>query len=455
MKGLFIRRVLILFLVLVFTGVSATPALAETIWSKPDAPTGLTTTEITFSTVTLAWVDNSLWESGFNIERSPDGITFTKIGSTANTTYKDSGLSPLTKYYYRIVAYNGFGSSYTNSLGVTTKPLIFLLPPAAPTGLTAATLSNSEIKIGWVDNSNNESLFKIERKGGTGLGAGIFVEIGTVAEGIKTYTDTGLSANTKYTYRVRAHNIMGDSGYSNEASSTTNFMILIPIAPLAPVNLTAIGPTSSRIDLLWEDKSNNETGFLIEKRSGMLPFVEVATVGANVVSYSDTGLAANTTYEYRVRASGAMFSSEYTNVASAKTKVLPTGITSIRLYIDSMGYFVDDVPFTMDVAPLLKDDRTLLPIKYIIEPLGGDVQWDQGPQKVTVNLGGKTIMLWVQNNKATVDGVVVPIDSTDPNVMPINVYPGRIMVPIRFVTEALGCDVIWVPSKPKEVTIIY
>jgi hypothetical protein len=72
--------------------------------------------------------------------------------------------------------------------------------------------------------------------------------------------------------------------------------------PAAPTDLTASAVSSSQIDLSWTDKANNEKGFKIERKKGTGSFVQIATVGTNKTSYSNTGLQASTTYTYRVRA---------------------------------------------------------------------------------------------------------------------------------------------------------
>jgi serine protease AprX len=98
-----------------------------------------------------------------------------------------------------------------------------------------------------------------------------------------------------------------------------------PTPPTAPSNLGATAASSSRIDLTWADNSNNESGFRIERcqGAGCANFAEIAQVGANVITFSNTGLSAGTTYFYRVRAFNAGGDSEYSNSAGATTQATP------------------------------------------------------------------------------------------------------------------------------------
>ena len=91
--------------------------------------------------------------------------------------------------------------------------------------------------------------------------------------------------------------------------------------PNAPTNLTANAVSTTQINLAWTDNANNETGFSIERCVGQncTNFAQIATVGANVTSYSNTGLTANTRYRYRVRAFNASGNSAYSNIATEKT----------------------------------------------------------------------------------------------------------------------------------------
>ena len=90
--------------------------------------------------------------------------------------------------------------------------------------------------------------------------------------------------------------------------------------PAAPSGLTATAVSQTQINLTWTDNSSNETNFVVARAttSGG-PYTDIATLGANTTSFSNTGLTANTTYYYVVRATNASGSSANSNQASALT----------------------------------------------------------------------------------------------------------------------------------------
>jgi hypothetical protein len=79
--------------------------------------------------------------------------------------------------------------------------------------------SDCQLKLSWIDCSENESGFEIERKTGS---EGTYRQIGTVGQNVTSYADTRLSEGTTYYYRVRAYNAAGHSTYSNEAHAETS-----------------------------------------------------------------------------------------------------------------------------------------------------------------------------------------------------------------------------------------
>jgi tripartite motif-containing protein 71 len=98
-----------------------------------------------------------------------------------------------------------------------------------------------------------------------------------------------------------------------------------PMPPAAPSGLMATAISDRQINLVWENNSDNETGFKIERcqGSGCTNFTQITTVGANAIGYSDIGLLASTSYTYRVRAYNLAGDSDYSDPANATTQTAP------------------------------------------------------------------------------------------------------------------------------------
>jgi hypothetical protein len=127
--------------------------------------------------------------------------------------------------------------------------------------------------------------------------------------------------------------------------------------------------------------------------------------------------------------------------------------TVVVLQIGKSTFTVNGASKTLDSPPVIKNGRTLVPIRAIIEALGGTVGWDATTKKATVTLGKKIIALWIGKNTATVNGVSTLIDSTNAKVVP-EIINGRTMLPLRFVAENLGATVGW-DQNTQTITITY
>ncbi|MDD5223713.1 MAG: SUMF1/EgtB/PvdO family nonheme iron enzyme [bacterium] len=206
--------------------------------------------------------------------------------------------------------------------------------PSIPSGLTATSVSSAQINLSWTDNSNNEIGFIIERKTGT---AGTYDAMGNVSANVTSFQDTTVTCATTYYYRVKANNSEGDSSYSNEANVTTGACFLT--IPAAPAGLTAYpGSLSSEVDLAWQDNSNNEDGFKIERKTGSGgTYSLVYTAGPNVTSYTDTGLSSSTAYYYRVSADNSAGNSGYSDEANATTRSFSIQTAAIPAGCFNMG----------------------------------------------------------------------------------------------------------------------
>jgi hypothetical protein len=202
---------------------------------------------------------------------------------------------------------------------------LFVIPPAssapaAPTGLTA-TPGNARVTLSW-NASAGATSYKVYR--GTSSGGETLLQSNVTGT---SFLDTSVTNGTTYYYKVSAVNAAGESALSAEASATPQ------APPAAPGNLAATAVSTSQINLTWADNSTNETGFVLERATNSAFTAGLTTVnlGANTASYSATGLAAGTTYWFRVRAVNIGGASANSNVASATTQSPPstgTGLTA-------------------------------------------------------------------------------------------------------------------------------
>jgi len=202
-----------------------------------------------------------------------------------------------------VKAYNAGGESNSSNTASATTYACSPTAPNPPSNLSATAVSQTQINLSWSDNANNEDGFKIYRNGSY---------LASVGANVSSYQDTGLSCGTSYSYFVKAYNAGGESNSSNTASATT--YACSPTAPNPPSNLSATAVSQTQINLSWSDNANNEHGFKVYRNGSYL-----ASVGANVTSYQDTGLSCGTSYSYYVKAYNAGGESSSSNTTSATT----------------------------------------------------------------------------------------------------------------------------------------
>ena len=184
----------------------------------PPAPDGLNVGSPQVDRLLITWNDLAA-EKDYRLERSPNGVNSwkeIKKLSTNVTSFTNTGLAAGTTYHYRLRAGSQAGfSAYSTVVSGTTLPL---LPIEAPTDLQVGSPTIKSLTLTWIDASNNEKGFKIERQNPDGT----WKQIKTVSAGVTTYIDGGRSRNTTHNYRVRAYNSAGNSNYSAEANGTTS-----------------------------------------------------------------------------------------------------------------------------------------------------------------------------------------------------------------------------------------
>jgi N-acetylmuramoyl-L-alanine amidase len=276
---------------------------------------------VTTNSIAVQWNDNSGNEQGFKVERRQNGggwAQITMVGA-GSTSYTSGGLNSGTQYCFRVRAYNSGGDSgYSNeTCASTSNPAP--QRPNAPSNARLGNVTTNSMTLYWNDNSNNEQQFKIERRNG-----GSWSHIATVGANTASYTSSGLSAGTQYCFRVRAYNSAGDSGYSNEPC--TNTSMPPPQRPNVPSNARLGNATTNSMTFYWNDNSNNEQGFKVERRQNGGGWSHIATVGASSTSYTSSGLNSGTQYCFRVRAYNSAGDSGYSNEPCATASKKRVGL---------------------------------------------------------------------------------------------------------------------------------
>ncbi|HEV8535412.1 MAG TPA: fibronectin type III domain-containing protein, partial [Candidatus Limnocylindria bacterium] len=169
-------------------------------------------------------------------------------------------------------------------------------PPTAPSNLSAAAMSSTQVDLSWTASTDNVGVkdYQVERCAGAGCTN--FVSAGTATG--TTFSDGGRAPNTTYRYQVRATDAAGNlSAYSNVASATTpNAPDTSP--PTAPSNLTATAMSATEVDLSWTASTDNVgvKDYQVERCTGA-GCTNFAFAGTTTgTTYSDGGRAASTSY---------------------------------------------------------------------------------------------------------------------------------------------------------------
>jgi hypothetical protein len=129
----------------------------------------------------------------------------------------------------------------------------------------------------------------------------------------------------------------------------------------------------------------------------------------------------------------------------------PVSRTIISLQVGSLRMTVGGVIKPIDAQgtrPFIRNGTTMVPIRAIVESLGGSVGWDTAARRCDIRLGSRTVTTWVGKTTATVNGSSRTM-STAPAII-----GGRTMIPLRFVAENLGCLVGW-DQPTKGITVVY
>ncbi len=301
--------------------LTSAPPVEETATITP--PSGLAATVANTTTIDLVWIDNTASETGFEIWRcegtgcTPDTLIFTTAAEIE--IYQDTLACESTIYRYAVRATGGpWFSNYSN---ITSDTLT--TTPDSPTGLTATPISESQIDLSWSDTNGDETGFIIERCEGSTCTD--FAEIKTVLPDSSEYSDVGVTPDTTYRYQVVTEKASGCPW-----TRTSNIAIATSNSATAPTNLIVTAAHSTQLDLTWDDNTESETGYIVERCEGSscggIDFAEVAMTGPQATQYSDETACHTTTYRYRVKAVNEGLSNNGENCWTRRAPLTITGL---------------------------------------------------------------------------------------------------------------------------------
>jgi hypothetical protein len=247
--------------------------------APPAAPAKLAAASTAPQTIELVWEDKSSVEDGYEVQRADDGavLVWSAIASLpANTAeYRDDALPLDKRFWYRVRATKDGGySEFTPAVAAVTANA----PPAAPTGTETHPSSSRGVAVYWWPAAASlADSFRVERStnGGT-----TWITAGTVNAAVNApvlvFDDVGLTHEERVCYQVFAVNRLGQSQPSNQDCTTP---------PAAPSNLRTRPVDDQVYEVLWDDNSNVEEGYILWLYEGYYDNYYPVELPANTTSY--------------------------------------------------------------------------------------------------------------------------------------------------------------------------
>ena len=416
--------------------------------SVPGTPKNVEASITPDLTVLLKWqspADNGgASVSAYKLYKGTEPGKETLLTTVNDTQYEDKDVKEGDTYYYYVTAVNSQGEgAHSEEISVNIELLLY-----PPTNLKAE-VSGNKVKISWdAAKKGKNDIAGYAIYCGEEQGAESEVPIAVVDANITEYEDTDVKFGKTYYYVVKTFDSSNPPNYSAPSNE-----VKVELKDTIPPVVTVKTPNDFEA---VNDNTVTVSGTATDDLSG----ISKVTVNGNNVSISADGsfntLVTLTEGENTI----TIVAEDKAGNKATKTIIVtyqPTIV--ITLQIGNPNMTVNGVSQEIDpgrgTKPVIIKEwgRTVVPIRAIVEALGGTIGWNGKERKVTINLKDTVIELWIGKPKAKVNGIEKWIDPNNHNVKPIIVNQ-RTMLPLRFVAENLGCTVNW-NSNTRTITIIY
>jgi phosphonate ABC transporter permease subunit PhnE len=336
---------------------------SEEVSDRTDAcglsePFGLSASGIAQDSIDLSWQGLPNETAETIVERKISAGSWSEIARVLSGSgeYVDEGLTCDTSYEYRIRDVRDADSQYSRFSNVASDRTTDC-EKAPPSDLVGQIISQSQIDLEWSESQESESATIIERS----LDGSDWQEIESIPTGAMIYSDLGLGCETEYFYRIRGFQESDEqfSNYSEVVSSKTAECGLMPAS-----NLSGSGVSQFQVDLKWEDNTNGESVYRVERLSEEEEWIDIGFSRFGRNTFGDDDLICGNTYSYRVRAtqSDQGLVSPYSDETTAKTfecsKEPPEKMTADAVSQSDVALSWQDVSIIETISRELADFKT-------------------------------------------------------------------------------------------------
>ena len=298
----------------------------------PEAPNAFTAVEEDAGKIETSWTAPSGTEeiTGYRVYRDHIGTSgdsenvIATLGSDI-TSYADDNIAAESIYIYWVRAYNDTGESPNSRRETVTTMVQSTGVPEAPTRIRTTEDTAGEVVVTWLAPTDGAAAtqYRVYRKL---IGTSDNDVIATVDAPALTHTDDTVVAEKWYQYQVQGVNEAGDGTMSG--TQTIKTRVQTPGVPHAPKRLDATEETAGEVVLTWQAPADgpNPTGYDVYRKTFSGADARIGSTAADVTTYTDDTVAAETWYDYRVRAKNAAGHGSESGVEYIKTQVQTEGV---------------------------------------------------------------------------------------------------------------------------------